>query len=97
MLGRAASASASLLGDVIIRESGALGGYGTVTGNVTNGDDIFTIDGHYHSDKDIAVFNTQLAGDIPSTERLVITGNSTDQQRSGNPRPRWRCINQRRY
>lgn len=92
MLGRAASASANLLGDVIIRESGALGGYGTVTGNVTNGgtlmmgnaatgngDDIFTIDGNYHGDKGIVVFNTQLADDSSSTDRLVISGNSTGQ------------------
>ena len=86
------AASANLLGDVIIRKDGALGGYGTVTGNVSNSgnllmghaltgnaEGVFTINGNYHGDNGTVVFSPQLDDDRLATDRLVITGDSTGQ------------------
>ncbi|VFS45974.1 AIDA-I autotransporter precursor [Budvicia aquatica] len=88
---RAASTPANLTGNVVIRQNGALGGYGKVTGSVDNsgnlimghaltgaGHGIFTIDGNYNGgDKSKVIFNTYLEDDRSSTDKLVITGNTT--------------------
>ncbi|WP_134531392.1 autotransporter-associated beta strand repeat-containing protein [Budvicia aquatica] len=82
---------ANLTGDVTIGEDGALGGYGSVTGNVTNrgnlimghaltggGHGQFTIDGDYigSGNDSTIIFNTTLDGDNSSTDMLRITGDT---------------------
>ncbi len=81
---------ANLTGNVTIGEDGALGGYGSVTGNVTNSGNLimghaltggghgqFTIDGDYTgTDTGTIIFNTTLDGDSSSTDMLRITGDT---------------------
>ncbi|WP_145525593.1 autotransporter outer membrane beta-barrel domain-containing protein [Yersinia rohdei] len=87
-----ASTIANLTSDVNIATTGSLGGYGKVTGNVENsgrllmpnaltGGDFgtFTIDGNYTGNNGTVVFNTVLAGDSSTTDRLMITGNTAGQ------------------
>ncbi|KFC91981.1 autotransporter outer membrane beta-barrel domain-containing protein, partial [Leminorella grimontii] len=89
-LGKAAETLANLQSNVTIGQYGALGGYGTVTGNVTNagnlvmghaltgaGQGTFTIDGDYVGDGGTVIFNTDLGGDGSSTDKLLITGDSS--------------------
>ncbi|WP_347253636.1 autotransporter outer membrane beta-barrel domain-containing protein [Leminorella grimontii] len=89
-LGNAAATVANLQSHVTIGQYGALGGYGTVTGNVTNagnlvmghaltgaGQGTFTIDGDYVGNGGTVIFNTDLAGDSSSTDKLMITGNTS--------------------
>ena len=82
---------ANLNSDVAIGEDGALGGYGRVTGNVTNSGNLimghaltgdghgeFTIDGNYTgTDKGAIIFNTTLEGDNSDTDMLHITGDTS--------------------
>ncbi|WP_145590055.1 autotransporter outer membrane beta-barrel domain-containing protein [Yersinia aleksiciae] len=92
LVGTLASNAVNLVSDVLITNTGSLGGYGQVTGNVENrgnlimpnaltGGDFgtFTIDGNYTGDNGTVVFNTILAGDSSITDRLVITGNTAGQ------------------
>lgn len=87
-----ASNVVNLVSDVLITNTGSLGGYGQVTGNVENrgnlimpnaltGGDFgtFIIDGNYTGDNGTVVFNTILAGDSSVTDRLLITGNTAGQ------------------
>ncbi|SUB81376.1 Outer membrane protein IcsA autotransporter precursor [Pragia fontium] len=82
---------ASLTSDVSIKKNGALGGYGSVIGNVVNQGTLlvgsmvnrgaqaqgtFTINGNYIGDNGTVVFNTDLDGDKATTDRLVITGDT---------------------
>ncbi|VEJ53598.1 autotransporter outer membrane beta-barrel domain-containing protein [Pragia fontium] len=83
--------SASLTSDVSIKKGGALGGYGSVIGNVVNQGTLlvgsmvnrgtkeqgtFTINGNYTGDDGSVMFNTDLGGDKSTTDRLVITGDT---------------------
>ncbi|VFS62139.1 Outer membrane protein IcsA autotransporter precursor [Leminorella grimontii] len=93
-LGKAAETLANLQSNVTIGQYGALGGYGTVTGNVTNagnlvmghaltgaGQGTFTIDGDYAGDGGTVIFNTDLGGDGSSTDKLLITGDSSGESK----------------
>ncbi|WP_404273923.1 autotransporter outer membrane beta-barrel domain-containing protein [Yersinia rochesterensis] len=87
-----ASTIANLTSNVLITTTGSLGGYGKVTGNVENNGSLimpnaltggdfgtFTIDGNYTGNNGTVVFNTVLAGDSSSSDRLLITGNTAGQ------------------
>lgn len=84
------TSSANLVSNVNIHTQGVLGGYGKVTGNVENSGSIvvgqaqsgeqhggFTIDGNYAGNGGRVIFNTQLAGDHSSTDKLTITGDTS--------------------
>ena len=86
------ASQALLTSDVNITQSGALGGYGAVNGNVTNGGNlimgraltngtpgVFTINGNYAGNNGTVVFNTDLEGDSAATDKLVINGNTSGQ------------------
>ncbi|GKX60097.1 autotransporter outer membrane beta-barrel domain-containing protein [Leminorella grimontii] len=83
------AAQAILTSDVTIETNGALGGYGSVTGSVTNGGNLvlgraltggdaseFTINGNYIGNGGTVVFNTDLSGDDAVTDTLVINGDT---------------------
>ncbi|WP_156305559.1 autotransporter outer membrane beta-barrel domain-containing protein, partial [Yersinia pekkanenii] len=87
-----ASGIANLASNVLITATGSLGGYGKVTGNVENNGNLmmpnaltggdfgtFTIDGNYTGNNGTVVFNTILAGDSSTTDRLLITGNTAGE------------------
>ncbi|WP_392564864.1 autotransporter outer membrane beta-barrel domain-containing protein [Orbus wheelerorum] len=81
---------ANLSSDVVIRENAALGGYGKVTGNVTNNGNLivgdaltgagygeFIINGNYTgTNTSSLIFNTTLEDDTAATDRLRITGDT---------------------
>ncbi|VFS48686.1 autotransporter outer membrane beta-barrel domain-containing protein [Budvicia aquatica] len=88
--GAANSTQAVLKSDVTIGKNGALGGYGSVIGDVTSGGNLimghaltggthgqFIIDGNYTgTDSSTITFNSTLDGDSSSTDILRITGNT---------------------
>ncbi|SUB81480.1 Outer membrane protein IcsA autotransporter precursor [Pragia fontium] len=87
---QSAATTANLNSHVTIEKEGALGGYGSVTGNVTNrgnlimghaltggGHGEFTINGDYiGTDNSTIIFNTTLDDDASATDMLRITGNT---------------------
>lgn len=82
--------TASLTSNVTINHDGALGGYGSVNGNVSNAGNLlmgnvltgagsgqFTINGNYIGNGGTVVFNTELANDGSDTDKLIINGNTS--------------------
>ncbi|WP_261831319.1 autotransporter outer membrane beta-barrel domain-containing protein [Leminorella grimontii] len=83
------ASQAVLTSNVNIMVDGALGGYGGVTGSVTNGGNLimgralggdgastFTINGNYIGNGGTVTFNTDLGGDNSVTDKLVINGDT---------------------
>ena len=84
--------SANLTSDVTIHRDGALGGYGSVNGNVSNaghllmgnaltgaGSGQFTINGNYIGNGGTVIFNTELANDGADTDKLIVTGTTSGE------------------